>query len=427
MNATSSKNKFTTPFSLPYQLGIYLAANAVSDSCAVLDGGNCVMPKIDFLAGNHDLRSTLLSPSGAHRVVCTMACPLPQRDNPEKPLLALLNSAAGSGSFAVLLLTGLPFQKLAGTDYAGLAAAVKGRTPVADIPPSSLDADWLEGYALALDALARALPDRKVKKRRGTVALAGYFMDRLEGDHTANIKELRRLLGLCGLELTCVFPDGGSFRDLSRALEAELIVSLPYGRRAAERLARRSGARLLETGLPMGLRGTADWLKAVRLAAGLKGELPPAVRKLEKKAAAAVSPLLDALSHRNVLYAGDPHLFAAFHAFARELRMNVRLALIDASPRPLGASVLPAGLLFAPDTGAALAAIEELAGYRKPDLAVGNSFARTEGFAGGLPFTELGFPSYGHHCLHDEPFFGFAGARVLVCRLYNSLQSGHAA
>lgn len=423
MNDTSRQNKFRTTFNLPYQLGIYLAANAVSDSCVVVDGLNCVMPKIDFLAGNHDLNSTLLSPEGGHRVICTMTGPLPQGRNPDKKLSALLESVAGSGNFAVIMLTGLPFLKLAGMDYEGLAAGVSGGAPVVDVPCMSFDSDWLEGYDLALDALARALPARKVKKRKRTVALAGYFMDRNERDHAANIEELRRLLGLCGLELVSVFPSGGDFGGLSRALEAEVVVSLPYGRRAASRLAARSGARLVETGLPMGFRGTASWLEAVRRAAGMAGGLPPAVKALEKQAAKAIAPLLETLAHINIVYAGDPYLFAAFSAFASELGMRVNCALIDSFIRPLDSSRLPGELLFSPDTKEAAAAVKRLDGYLKPDLAVGNSFAATEGLAAGLPLTELGFPSYGHHCLIDDPFFGFAGARALAGRLFNSLRS----
>ena len=158
--------KFKKAFNLPYQLGIYLAANAVSDSCVVVDGPNCVMPKIDFLAGNHDLNSTLLSPCGSHRVICTMTGPLPQGNNPEKKFSALLNSVAGSGNFAVIMATGLPFLKLAGMDYEGLSAGIKGCVPVVDVPARSFEADWLEGYALSLDALVRALPTRKVSSKQ---------------------------------------------------------------------------------------------------------------------------------------------------------------------------------------------------------------------------------------------------------------------
>ena len=424
MNAISGKNKFPKTFNLPYQLGIYLAANAVSDSCVVMDGSNCVMSKIDFLAGNHDLYSTLLSPVGRHRIISTMSRQLHQKDNPEKTLSALLGSVAGSGCFSVVMVTGMPFLKLAGMDYEGLAASVRGGAPVVDVPPGSLEGDWLEGYALALDALARALPERKVKKRGRSVALVGYFMDRNEGDHAANIKELRHLLRLCGLEPVCIFPSGSAFGELSRALEAEVVVSLPYGRKAAARIAKRSGAVLVETGLPMGLKGTAGWLRTVCKAAGIK-ELPQEVNKLERQAAIAISPLLEALAHRNIVYAGDPYLFAAFSAYAAELGMRVVMSVIDSSAKSLGTNKIPGNLLFCPDTAVAAAAIRDMRGYSKSDLLVGNSFALTEGFSAGLPFTELGFPSYGHHCLSAEPFFGFTGARTLAGRLFNDLLSGN--
>lgn len=423
MNTICRQNELVKVFNLPYQLGIYLAVNAVSDSCVVVDGFDCVMPKIDFLAGNHDIYSTLLSPEGRHRVICTMTGPLPQGNDLEKKLSALLESVASAGDFAVVMVTGLPFFKLAGMDYEGLAAGVKGGASVVDVPAMSLEADWLEGYALALDALTRALPARKVKKRKRSVALVGYLMDRNERDHAANIEEIRRLLKLCGLELACVFPSGGSFGDLARALEAEVIVSLPYGRKAAIRLAAKSGAALVETGLPMGLKGTAHWLEVVRRAAGLSGVLPPAVTDLEKQAARAIAPALNALAHRNVVYAGDPYLFAAFSAFASELCMRVCVALIDSSVRALDSALLPDKLLFSPNTEEAAAAVSALGGYSMPDLAVGNSFAVTESLVTGLPFTELGFPSYGHHCLSDEPFFGFAGARTLAGRLLNCLRA----
>lgn len=427
MNATSRKERFPKTFGLPYQLGVYLAVNAVSDACLVVDGSDCVMPKVDFLAGNHDLRSTLLSPDGAHRVLCTMTGPLPQDDNHERKLGSMLAEVAGSGKFSVVLATGLPFLKLAGVDYEGVAAGVRAKIPVTDVPARSLESDWLEGYDLALDALARALPDPVRRKKRGgcpRVVVAGYLYDRGERDHLANLAELRRLLELAGLEPVCVFPSGGTFRDLSAALNADLVVSLPYGRRAAARLAGRSGARLLETGLPLGFKGTSAWLAAVRKAAGLKGTFPVELSALERAAALEAAPALDVLAHRNLVFAGDPHLFSAFSSFAAELRMRPQAALLCSQARQLAGPALPGTVLFSPDTAEAAAAVSRLSGYARPHLAVGNSFAVTEKLVPGLPFVELGFPSYGHHCLNDEPFLGYAGARTLVGRLVNALRGG---
>ncbi|MDT8285918.1 MAG: nitrogenase component 1 [Elusimicrobiales bacterium] len=429
MNATSRAERFTKSFNMPYQLGVYLAVNAVNDVGLVVDGGDCVMPKADFIAGNHDLRSTLLSPEGSHRIVCTMTGPLPQDANHERKLSALLSEVASGGGFSAVLLTGLPFFKLAGADYEGIAAGVRKGAPVAEVPALSLEADWLDGYDLALESLAGLLPaprsGRKRAAKRPRVALAGYLFDRGERDHTANIAELRRLLDLAGLELISVFPSGGSFRELARSLEADLIVSLPYARRSAARLAARSGAALLETGLPMGLKGTSSWLAAVRRAAGLGRKLPPPVLREECLAARELAPVLDVLAHRNAVFAGDPHLFAAFAGLAAEFRIRVPAVVLDSRARKKIPVKSGGTVLVCPDTAEAAGAVAALTGYGKPHLLVGNSFAATEGFAPGLPFVELGFPSYGHHCVNDEPFLGFAGARTFAGRMVNALRGGN--
>ena len=103
--------------------------------------------------------------------------------------------------------------------------------------------------------------------------------------------------------------------------------------------------------------------------------------------------------------------------------MRINCALLDSFARPLGTDRLPRALLFAPDTAEALSLIRDLSGYSRTDVVVGNSFTVTELLDMKRPYVELGFPSYGHHCLSDEPFLGFAGAVSLTGRLLNSLLS----
>lgn len=416
---------FERTYQLPYLLGVFLAVNAVRDACLIVDAPNCVMVKADLITGNHDLLSTLLSPAGRHRVLCTMVTPLTPQKNPESRLAAMINSMAGGGQFGALLLTGMPFGWLAGMDYEGIARSVSRGAPVAAIPARSMELDWLEGYELALEALVNCMPAaRPAKRAKNTVALVGYMMDRNECDHTANLNEITRLLRLSGLEPVSVWPSGGSVAELARAAEASLVVSLPYGRKAARALAAKYKTKLIETGLPMGLKGTSAWLSAVRRAAGLSGGLPAEVLAEERAAARALAPALRALLHKKVMFAGDPYLYSAFSAFAAELCMTLPLALLGSERRPLGAAAAGGAILFAPSTDEAMAAAGSLSGYQRPDLALANSFALTEGLADGLPFVELGFPSYGHHCLADEPYFGYSGARGLASRLLNCLQTG---
>lgn len=417
------RNGFPKTYTLPYQLGIYLAVNAVPDACLVVDGLNCALPKADLLAGNHDLNSTLFSPLGRHRVVATMTGPLPQQDNPDKKLSKLLQAASDTGGFGAVLVTGLPYMNLAGMDYDGIASGIKGRAPVAAVPALSLEEDWLDGYDRALEALVSALPPRRRAKKKRSVALAGYFYDRGEGDHRANLAEIKKLLGLAGLELACVLPGGAPFKSWEKALSAGLVVSLPYGRRAAARLAAVSGAKLLETGLPVGFSGTSAWLRAVRVAAGLKGPLPPALAAAERAAAAAVSPALAPLEHAVLLFAGDPYLYAAVSAFARELGLRQGPAFLNSRSRPLPPGAAAPLLLFSPGVSEAAGALAGLGEYEAPALAVCDYFARAEGLAGSAAAVELGFPSYTRHCLHDEPFMGYAGAKALAGRLLNAALS----
>lgn len=424
MKNTCSDADFKKTLDLPYLLGAMLGLNAVSDACLVVDGLPCIVEKADFIYGNHDLFSTLLSETGEHRIMCTATLPVNSDRNPEKQVAGILKSAAGSPRYSVVLLTGLPFLKLRGVDYADLARGVKARIPVVDLPSRSLEAGWLEGYEEVLDALARALPPAKnKKKKKRSAALVGYLMDRNEGDHEANLLELRRLAGYAGIELVSIWPSGGDFAELARAAGVELIISLPYGRRAARTLAGKFGAKLVETDLPLGLGGTRKWLSAVCRAAGTAVKLPKNYLREESAAAAAISTAFPVLAHKKVLFSGDPYLFSAFAGFASELCMRPSMALLSSAQCRLTLPQTPHTLLFRPSLDQARELIGSLGQYEKPDLAVMNSFAIVEKIAPGVPCVELGFPSYGHHCLGPEPFLGLGGARVLVSRLLNSLRS----
>ena len=103
--------------------------------------------------------------------------------------------------------------------------------------------------------------------------------------------------------------------------------------------------------------------------------------------------------------------------------MEAACAFFNSRRRPVRVQGRPVLALFNPDVEAAAAAVRQLPVYGRPDLAVGDSFALSEGMTCGLPFMELGFPSYTHHCLLDEPYLGFSGARGLAARLLNCVQA----
>src|SRR4051794_16163934 len=70
--ATREPDDFTPPYRLQYQLGVYLATNAITDAYAVIDGPDCLFRKAEWVHGKHDFSSTLLDVFGNHRIVSTL-------------------------------------------------------------------------------------------------------------------------------------------------------------------------------------------------------------------------------------------------------------------------------------------------------------------------------------------------------------------
>ncbi len=66
---------FSTPGTIPYLTGVYVAVNGIDDAYLVVDGPNCVFFRIPQLQPNHDWLADLARSSGLHRVVDTDATP----------------------------------------------------------------------------------------------------------------------------------------------------------------------------------------------------------------------------------------------------------------------------------------------------------------------------------------------------------------
>ncbi|OGS41104.1 MAG: hypothetical protein A2506_04445 [Elusimicrobia bacterium RIFOXYD12_FULL_66_9] len=408
-----------------YLVGVQLAVNAVSDACLLTDGPNCSVAKSDFIHGNHDLRSTLFDTSGRHRTMQTSVDPADVVVGREPSVSAKLGEMASADSCGVALLTSLPFCAMTAVDYGRVVRQVAAGTgkPVLNIPSASLSADWLDGYSDTLAALAGAVQTRRSRPRRGKVAIVGYLMDRAEQDHAANVAELRRLLEGLGLELVSVWPGNVPYAQLARACEAGTILSLPYGRQAARIIAEKTGADLLELGLPFGLGRTEDWVRAVATAFGrerkaeglISRELDPVLKNLEW-----VVPQV--LLHRRAAICADPYLFEGLARLFEDLGCELvagavmgRGGLSDSGFRAAHPGA-PAPLQD-PSAGAWR---RELAAAGNVDFIVQNSRMETPG-APRAAVVELGFPSYAHHALTEEPFLGFGGCLHFVERVVNAI------
>lgn len=383
---------------MPFTVGVYLAVNAVPDARVVVDGPDCLFFKAEFVHGTHDLHSTLLDAASRHRVIHTVADTNNVVVDREDLITDLLRRVASEPEVGVVFVTALPMAAITGSQYDRLARIVRSETgkPVLEVAAKSLEGDWLDGYAEVLAALASGIDLAPDPMDEDAVALVGLLLDRTEADNLANVLELKRLLeGSLGLRVASVWPSNRSVARLSRAGTARTIVSLPYGRKAARVLARRTGAALVEAEVPLGLRGTAEFLRAVAGATGREGLAEDVIRAEE----GACAPLLRRASDRvlrgrRIGFIGDPYLAP-------------RLAELVAD---LGA--VPAGHVstkYPPPDGPGWPGAESLE-EGAVDLCLTTTLGTEILGRRRVPHVDFGFPSYGRHALATIPTLGYRGA-----------------
>jgi nitrogenase molybdenum-iron protein alpha/beta subunit len=413
--------------SLSFTIGCYLAVNAVSDAYLLVDAPDCAHLKTQYIQSNHDWFSTLTRVDGIHRVANTDLHPwkiVAARDDQVQGMLKELAAYEGTGA---VLVTSMPMATITGVDYDRLCRPVSQETgkPVVNVPGNGLTGDWLDGFGDTLKALARAIELDGHEPEAGNVAVVGYLWDRCEGDHQGNLAEMRRLLKALGLTLGSVWLSGGSVADLREVRRASAIVALPYARDAARILGERLGVPVIETGLPLGLHGSEQWLRQVaealgrsgRLAAVVDAELAHAVPKIEW----AVPHYL---LHRRMVFVGDPHLALAFEPVAEELGLALERHFVVSRrvhARELLARAGEQRVALDPTQTALERDTIALIDRGRCDLLVTNSIGYPPR-ATKAAVVELGFPSYFTHVLEERPTFFFRGLLNLVERMTNELR-----
>lgn len=372
---------------LPFLNGVYIAIDALSDAYLIVDGPYCVFTKAE-MQYCHNLRSRLLPPIGHRRVVHTGQV----QDREEVKSLSTDRTAQVDGIFAgvcaqpdagIVLSTTFDFHELVGFPMKEITRrhARPGGPLVAHIPSKSLGGTWLEGYARTCEALARAVALRPGKGRRNAAAIVGYLFDRDEPDHAGNLRELKRLLAGLGLSVESIWLSGGGLSELEAAERAGVVISFPYAREAARIVAKRTGAKLIEVELPLGLSGTERFLKKVAAGSGRRGRAAPLA------AAESLAAVRDVQSHALRIIAGreaeilqeDPSLDAGLRELCAELGLLLRSS---GDPRRR--------VRFAP-TGEALTA--------------------------EAVHVPMGYPNYVEHPVSERPFLGYTGFRHLVDRV----------
>jgi len=419
--------EYTPQSNFPYLIGVYLAINALPDAYLYVDGPDCAFYKAQFIYGKHDQNSTLVDGEGNHRI--RMSDVTVNRVVVDRtPLLKTsIKEISSELNCSVVLLTSMPMATITGTQYDLLVRDLQPDLdkPLVEIPALSLSGDWLDGYGETMAALAEAIPCTG-SPEPGKVAIVGNFMDRNERDHLANIDELERMVRGLGLDPVSIWLSGRPLAHLSRVGEAETIISLPHGRKAARILAERTGARVIETGLPFGLKPTIDWLWQIADVLACESAASAFVdAELSMKV-----PGVQWLLHRyfqdiNIFFVGDPYLFESAAEFFGELGCRItgmvgvgRQGHLEALPESFAARSIPTLLEANPFSIKSLVA--NLPAGSKIDLAIQS---HTHGWPGRGDYVTVpfGFACPWWHAVFDTPYLGFSGALSFIDRMANAL------
>ena len=409
-----------------YMIGVFLAVNAIRDAYLLVEGPDCIHMKTQFVQGNHDWLSTLTSVSGYHRVANTALHPVQMTASREAELHKFLVRIAERPNINGVLFTSMPMAFITGSDYDRLClevAEASGKS-IVHIKGKSLSGDWLDGYEESLFSLARQLDLSGGSPDPNKVAVIGNLFDRNEGDHRANVRELRRMISALGLETVSIWLEGGNFADLARVRDAGAILSFPYGRRAAKWAARRTGAQVITCDLPFGLSASERWMRQLGEALGREREAEAFIdRELYEVAPALEWVVPFFFQGRRWGFVGDPHLANRLREIAETVGARLSFAAITNTAtheRELEEKLVEqTKVLVYPRQRTLGTFVQETIQAEVVSLVVTHSDAMP---GSSVATVELGFPSMYTHYLYDRPFLGFRGFLAFIESMVNAIR-----
>jgi nitrogenase molybdenum-iron protein alpha/beta subunit len=413
------KHDFRKSVNASYLTGVLMGINAVSDAYIVFESPECILKIAENIYLTHDILSTLLSNGKPNRVLTTKARISEMYKDRKDVILETLSSLKSLESHGPLFFCSMPVNNITSVDYKSIISSFNSKSgkKVIFLPQKSLDHDWIDGYAEVMRGLAEGIDLSRTKKKKNTVGIVGYFLDRNEGDHKGNIREIRRILGNLGIDVPSVWLEGSGGHKLKEIEEAELIVSFEPFKDAAEIIAAKTGADVLNLDIPFGIEKTKEFVEKISEYFGIE------CRDALKKELADVIPICRKIkdifmASTSLSYYGEPYIGKAMHQavasmgghFDRMIFLSRKREEIAKYFNLLDADETP-NIQFSPS-------VQDIEA-EDSDIHVGCSFFKRYVRKGS--FMPFGYPSLETHFLYSHPFLGFRGFIVFLNSLYNSL------
>ncbi len=183
---------------------------------------------------------------------------------------------------ALLAVVNAPGAALIGDDLQRALAAVPPETPTVCVEMPRISQAMGEGHQQALIGALEALHLNRRQPTTRRVALVGLSIAHQHWEGSA--AELRRLLGLCGVEVCCTLGAGSSVKECAHVADASCVAVIhkEYGGRVARWLGERLPIPVVQAdgGAPIGFEATEEWLRAVT--AAVDADPGPALADLQE-------------------------------------------------------------------------------------------------------------------------------------------------
>lgn len=417
----------TTPTFLE---GVYMLANAIEDCVAVITLGPCVYEQIAQTFMAHDYFQTLLQPDQRHRIAVTFADQTTGTLGHEKALEDLIRKVASDlPSTSLVIVPEIVRLAMTGEDLTALCARLASelRISIVYIKTPGLVRDWQDAIGGLMEHLLTRLPEPTGHSQIPSVCLLGYPYERREGDHTGNVAELQSMLGAIGIEVPVVWPCGRPSAPAPPLRRPAAAVLFPPVHGWKDRFREKGFSPVLETCLPVGLRGSAEWIGEVARCTDREAQ----ARGYCKLQMNHLAPMLSKLANSHLagrgamVIADESWLDPVCRFFQDELGIRVIRSILRRRGTGAG-SGHPQTETGVPSDPSVQSLREELGRAlldQDVDLMVGNAWEHNviRQTHPHIPWFEFGYPCFERHHFAPRPFLGFGGALVWAEELVNLL------
>jgi hypothetical protein len=251
---------------MTYLNWVLLWINAIKDSYLWVDSPDCFFFKVDHIFWNHDLNSTLKKANWQHRFNSTISTVDSVIWNNNSLFEDKLEFYANNDFVKVLFVSSMPMAQVIWADYQMIIDNAINKTwkkNIYNIPSRSMTSCWLDWYSDFLFSLAKNIDLEWWIKDNKKVAIVWNLFDRNEWDCIWNIKELKNIFEWLWLEVESIWLDWWEYDDILKIKNAWTIISLPYWRKAAKKIAKRLDVEVLELDIPFWFNWTIDFIKSI--------------------------------------------------------------------------------------------------------------------------------------------------------------------